>query len=157
MTLPAAALGGGPPSYLHPGQILVAEAPAQVLTILGTCVSVCLWDPVRRQGGINHFLLPRWVEGADKTSRYGNVAIELLLERLAQKGSFPSSLEAKICGGMASRQGITTRDLGASNVQIARELLSAAGIPIRGEHVGGLRGRKLLFSIGEGNTWVKEL
>ena len=47
--------------YLHPGQVFVSPDPAVVTTILGSCVAVCVFDPVLRVGGTNHYLLPHWV------------------------------------------------------------------------------------------------
>ena len=68
--------------YLHPGQLVVATQPMQVTTILGSCVAVCLWDPPLGIGGTNHYLLPVGLKTSSTGLRYGNVAIEELLERM---------------------------------------------------------------------------
>jgi hypothetical protein len=65
--------------YLHPGQVFAAAYPTTVTTILGSCVSLCLWDPTLRIGGINHFLLPFWIGDDAASPRFGTVAIESLI------------------------------------------------------------------------------
>ena len=61
--------------YLHPGQIFVSAESYAVTTILGSCVSACLWDPLTKIGGINHFLLPVEVGAAHASGRFGNLAV----------------------------------------------------------------------------------
>ncbi|HEX6770065.1 MAG TPA: chemotaxis protein CheD, partial [Candidatus Binatia bacterium] len=73
-------------AYLHPGQLFVAADSYAVTTILGSCVAVCLWDPVTRIGGINHFLLPTFSGQGIASPRFGNIAIKDLLDQLAELG-----------------------------------------------------------------------
>ena len=74
-------------AYLHPGQLFVSANSYAVTTILGSCVAVCLWDPVTQIGGINHFLLPTFSGEGIASPRFGNFAIKELLDQLAQLGS----------------------------------------------------------------------
>ena len=145
--------------YLHPGQIFVALEPATVTTILGSCVSVCLWDSARGIGGINHYLLPTGVAGGSNGTRYGNVAIEHLVEKLAKAGTQTGHLNAKLFGGAcvlaAMRNGST--HLGSKNVEIANEYLSKLGIPVITSDVGGDRGRKLIFHPHDGTAFIRHL
>ena len=155
-TAPATLL---PTVYLHPGQLVVATHPMQVTTILGSCVAVCLWDPSLGIGGANHYLLPTGLKSASNSLRYGNVAIEELLDRVARAGAQASRLRAKLFGGAcvldAMRNG--TMHLGQRNVEIAQQTLAAAGIPVVDEDVGGSRGRKLVYQPHEGSAMVKLL
>src|SRR3990170_1447004 len=77
--------------------MLFAEPGAHsVTTVLGSCISVCLWDPVSRTGGMNHYLLPYWNGDGLKTPKYGNIAIPMLLERLVNAGCRKGDLIAKV-------------------------------------------------------------
>lgn len=145
--------------YLHPGQLFVSHESYAVTTILGSCVSVCLWDPLTQIGGINHFLLPMDV-GEDQVSlRFGNLAVRELIEEVVGVGAEQTRLRAKLFGGACVLEAFRGREnhLGAKNVTIAREVLAAADIPIIGEDVGGNRGRKLIFHTDNGSAWVKQL
>jgi chemotaxis protein CheD len=141
--------------YLHPGEWLVSAEPCAVTTILASCVSVCLWDPTRRVGALNHYLLPAGARTAAQPSRYGSLAVPLVLEKLEALGCRRADLRAKIFGG-ASRagEGKLTADLGARNVVIAEELLRAEGIPVLAADVGGTNARKLIFHTDDGAVWL---
>jgi chemotaxis protein CheD len=144
--------------YLHPGQTFASAKPAEAVTILGSCVCVCLWDPSRRAGGANHFLLPRWMASlAEGSARYGNVALEKLLGELARLGSRPTDLQAKVFGGANVLEAFRGRrnHLGVQNVEEARRGLGAAGIRIVAEDVGGDHGRKVLFHTDTGIALVR--
>jgi chemotaxis protein CheD len=145
--------------YLHPGQLFVSHESYAVTTILGSCVSVCLWDPLTKIGGINHFLLPMDI-GEDQASlRFGNLAVRELIEEVVGVGAEQARLRAKLFGGACVLEAFRSREnhLGTKNVTIAREVLDTADIPIIGEDVGGNRGRKLIFHTDNGSAWVKQL
>lgn len=160
--VPAPATGAPDPAgraqvYLHAGNVHAASAPTAITTILGSCVAVCLHDPVRKVGGMNHFLLPLHAEHAG-SSRFGAVAIPALIEALLRAGASSTSLVAKLFGG-ASVIGAMgqRRRLGDENVQLAEELLDEAHIPVLDRDVGGTRGRKLVLFTDEGTAWVRLL
>lgn len=145
--------------YLYPGEFVTSTDPCTVSTVLGSCVAVCLWDEVRRYGGMTHFILPQEVGNGVSSPRFGNVAIRLTLDGLIDHGSRREDLRAKLFGG-ATIQGVAAGDvptLGSRNVTCARQALEHAGIPILAEDVGGTTGRKLRFDTGEGTAWVKLL
>jgi chemotaxis protein CheD len=142
--------------YLAPGLLYASAEAAQVTTILGSCVAVCLWDPEERVGGMNHFLLP---EGAPHSPRFGRSAVPLLIERLLELGARRSRLKAKLFGGAcvleAFRAGAQT--LGVRNVEVARDRLRSEEIPVVGEDVGGDLGRKLVFDVQTGSAWIRAI
>jgi chemotaxis protein CheD len=150
-----------PPSiYLHPGQIFVTTTPATVTTILGSCVSVCLWDPLLNIGGINHYLLPTGIAAGAGGTRYGNIAIPALLEKLKRSGAQVKHLKAKLFGGacvLAAMRANGNAHLGIKNVEIAKQSLSDLGIPIVTSDVVGDRGRKLIFYPHDGSAFVRHL
>ena len=146
-------------AYLHPGQLFVSADSYAVTTILGSCVAVCLWDPVSRIGGINHFLLPTFNGEGIASPRFGNIAIKELLDQLAGLGSQKHNLLAKIFGGGCVLEAFRDRQhqLGSKNIEVARALLESESIPLVGHDVGGQRGRKLIFHTDDGAAWVKAL
>jgi chemotaxis protein CheD len=151
--------GGRSKIYLHPGQLFASAERSAVSTILGSCVAVCLWDPLSRIGGINHYLLPQWTGEGAASPRFGNVAVQDLLNKLLELGSQKRRLQAKLFGGACVIEAFRKRGnhLGTKNVQAAEELLEKEGIPLVGHDVGGCRGRKLIFHTDNGTAWVKQL
>lgn len=145
--------------YLHPGQIAIAPEPARITTILGSCVSVCLFDERRGIGGACHFQLPLRAGDAHRSARFGNVALELLVEGLVAEGSRRAGLQAKVFGGACVLDAFRGRadHLGAQNVDVALSLLDAWKLPVVGRDVGGRRGRKLLFHTDTGVALVRLL
>jgi chemotaxis protein CheD len=132
--------------FLYPASLYAEPEPAQVVTILGSCVAVCLWDPVLQIGGINHFMLPLWNGQGLASPRYGNIAIEKLLSRLEYLGSKRGDIKAKIFGGgEVIESGTNQFQIGKRNIAVAREYLSEFNIPIVSSSVGGKLGRKILF------------
>lgn len=143
--------------YLQPGQLLICHEPTTVTTILGSCVSVCLWDHRKGIGGINHYVLPHGYDGRELSPRCGPIAIARLIESMRALGS-SHGLQAKLFGGawiLAAPQ--RADHIGALNVQVARDELARAGIPIAAEDVGGNRGRKIVFHTESGIALVRKL
>jgi chemotaxis protein CheD len=145
--------------YLHPGQLFAAVHPTTVTTILGSCVSLCLWDPVSKIGGMNHFLLPFWVGDDAASPRFGTVAIESLIEKILQLGANKTRLQAKIFGGACVIEAFRERDdhIGIVNVRLAENILRLQRIPVLEHDVAGRRGRKLVFNTDDGVSSVKYL
>lgn len=144
--------------YLFPGMIFAEGGENAVTTVLGSCIAVCLWDPQRRLGGINHYLLPLWNGNGLPSPRYGNIAIGTLLERMLGLGCTARGLQAKIFGGGTVIQGGTgTWNIGERNAQLAEELLHEAGISIVSRDVGGPHGRRILFRTATGEVLLKRL
>ncbi len=146
--------------YLHPGQVHVAVAPTTITTVLGSCVAVCLWDQDLRIGGMNHFLLPFWAAAQPSTAKYGNVAIRMLVDSMLAAGSAQAHLRAKVFGGAcvleSFRKGGDTH-LGLQNARLAFDQLSAAGVPVVAEDVGGDCGRRISFTTDAGSVDVRTL
>jgi chemotaxis protein CheD len=145
--------------YLPPGRIFVSFEPCTVRMVLGSCVSVCLWDPLRGVGGANHFLLPYPGGNGQDSPRFGNVATQHLIEKLLALGCTKPGLMAKLFGGSCVLEAFRAQEthLGTKNVTVARKLLNEEGIPVVVEDVGGQRGRKLIFQTDDGSAWVRRL
>ena len=149
--------GGRAQVYLHAGDLVVASKPTAIVTILGSCIAVCLWDSGAGVGGVNHYLLPFHVE-REKSPRFGSVAIPRLVEEVVAGGADPRRLQAKVFGG-ASVIGAFSRGrrLGDDNAVLATESLQALGIPVIEQDVGGTKGRKLVFHSDDGAAWIRLL
>ena len=144
--------------YLHPGELAVAADPCTISTILGSCVGVCLFDPAARMGGLNHFLLPT-APVDDRSPRFGDVAIETLIDSLERLGALRHRLVAKVIGGAcvldAYRGG--AGHIGRQNVRAALQALMEAQIVVTTMEVGGDRARKLRFRPDTGDLVVRTI
>ena len=144
--------------YVQPGQVLVSAEPMQITTILGSCVTVCMWDAGLGIGGANHFMLPILAGPAGASPRFGNVAMEELLRKLAAAGARRPFLKAHIFGGACMfDQMRTAGHLGEKNAAFAIDALRGYGIAVDQVDVGGARGRKVVFNTDEGTVWVKTI
>jgi chemotaxis protein CheD len=145
--------------YLQPGQVHASARPTTITTVLGSCVSVCLYDPATRAGGMNHFLLPIPVP-RERSARFGNVAMEELFASLGRLCAPGHSLRAKVFGGasvLGTTRAASRRPLGEDNVRVALDMLLEKGIPVVDGDVGGSRGRKLVFHTDDGSAWMRTL
>lgn len=132
--------------YLYPAALFADGSPHLVSTILGSCVAVCLYDPKTKRGGINHYMLPLWNGQGLASPKYGNIAIERLIERMIALGSLKSDLQAKVFGGgEVIETNVANFQIGERNIKIALEMLSEHKIPIVAKSVGGKLGRKIEF------------
>jgi len=144
--------------YLVAGSLFAHEERHIVTTVLGSCVSVCLWDCSRNRGGINHYMLPFWNGEGLASPKYGNIAIAKLLERMLELGSERRSLRAKVFGGGVVLN-VTNpfMNIGERNIQLAEGMLRSENIPIISADTGGKVGRKLIFNTETGTVLLKKL
>jgi len=145
--------------YLLPGRVFVSPEPATIRMVLGSCVAVCAWDPYTEVGGANHFLLPHPIGTGQGSARFGDVAIQQLLEELVASGASRRNLKAKVFGGSCVLHAFHSGNghLGSQNIQAARDLLRDKGIPVVAEDVGGDAGRRLIFQTDDGSAWTRRL
>jgi chemotaxis protein CheD len=145
-------------AWVHAGFLHAAAEPTTVATVLGSCVSVCLYDPEAAVGGLNHYLLPHDA-ARERSCRFGPPAIDALLAAVLAHGARRERLRAKVFGGAAvmgaPRPG--RPHLGHENVRVALARLGELGVPVVDGDVGGTRGRKLLFHTDDGSAWVRLL
>lgn len=142
-------------TYLHPGQLLFTTEHTTISTVLGSCVSVCLYDAEHVAAGVNHFLLPESPARAE-LPRFGDIANKMLVEHFAKIGVPTKRLRAKVFGG-ASMRGASVGDLASRNIAVALDFLRKSCIPVVSQDTGGERGRKLLFRTSDATAWVRLL
>jgi len=145
--------------FLYPSSLFVSKEPYVVKTILGSCVAICIWDKRLKIGGMNHYMLPNW-NGNDLASpKYGNIAIDKLINKLLSLGSKKEDLIAKVFGGGDMLEGKQANSylIGERNIRVARILLEERDIPVVASSTGGKRGRKILFFTDSGEVRHKLL
>jgi len=142
---------------LLPGEHFAGDERFRVKTLLGSCVSIVLWQPQRRLGAMSHFVLAGGPSSPDRclSGRYGNEALALMLDDLRGLGVQPPDCVAKVFGGGAMFEpGTGLADVGRQNGEAARTLLKRHGIPIVSESLFGDGHRQIIFSIRSGEVWM---
>jgi len=142
---------------IGPGELFVAEADEVIITVLGSCVSACIKDPVSGVAGMNHYMLPGdWGrDDGGSSARYGVYAMEALINEMIRRGARRPDMQVKLVGG--GRMWADGSDIGASNVAFARSFLTEEKLKLVGTDVGGTRPRRVHFRTVEGLVRVKAL
>lgn len=137
--------------FLLPGQYCISKKPTSVTTILGSCVSVCIYTAIGKFGGINHYMLPHSSNG-ERSAKYGNFAIPLMLDFIQKETGSLSGVEAMIFGGANVVDSIHNENaIGRLNVSVAKNILRKMGIRVTKTITGGSSGMKLKY-----HTWSNE-
>lgn len=132
-----------------PGQYYVTTQDELIVTVLGSCVSACIRDPAMGIGGMNHFMLPLGADSSKLMSRnsdatrYGNFAMEKLINDILKNGGRRDYLEIKVFGGGKVIQHMTETDIGGRNIRFVREFLATEGFSIASEDLGDVSHVKL--------------
>lgn len=152
--MPVAADGGFQQAFLVPGSMFCSPLPSIVSTVLGSCVSVCLWDFSAHIGGMNHFVLPH--APADEASlRYGDIAMDALWRSMDRLGASRRSVRAKLFGGAAVLPIGDDETVGEKNVRLARLKLDEFGIPVVAARTGGKSGLHVRFNTEAGTVIIR--
>jgi chemotaxis protein CheD len=143
---------------IHIGEYYASRDSRVVYTLLGSCVAVCLFDPVRRIGGMNHILMPGKADlkHFDAASRYGINAMELLINRIMNLGGRRDRLRAKVFGGARTLSTIPMHNsMGPKNAEFATQFLERESIPILSRDLGGRLSRRIYFHTDSGDVYLK--
>ena len=147
-----------------PGEYYVTRGEEAISTVLGSCISACVRDPVRKVGGMNHFMLPEdastgpnnWLDpSVGLATRYGSYAMESLINDLLKLGAIRERLEIKVFGGGRVLSGVT--DVGARNIDFVRNYLQLEGYRIVAEDLGGTTPRKVFYFPNTGRVKMRRL
>ncbi|MGE3539893.1 MAG: chemoreceptor glutamine deamidase CheD [Candidatus Tectimicrobiota bacterium] len=147
-----------------PGEYYVTVENEMIVTVLGSCVSACVRDPIYGIGGMNHFMLPAGHrEGSDPwgnngmgdAARYGNYAMELLINAILKFGGSRANLEVKITGGGKILRHMT--DVGERNIAFVREYIRTEGLRLLAEDVGDIYPRKVYYLPMPGKVRLQKL
>jgi chemotaxis protein CheD len=152
---------------IEPGEYFTSNEKIIISTLLGSCVSACLWDPVHKIAGMNHFLLSskRYKKNnpvcVSEAGRYGVHAMELVINDMLQLGASRKYLNAKVFGGGNVLNGTVSDSnffcVGDVNVRFIKEFLDTEKIPIISSDLGGDNGRIVRFDTNTYNVFVRKI
>lgn len=149
---------------LLPGQYFVTTQNKMLVTVLGSCVAACLFDPASGIGGMNHFMLPsvnKTAEEFDKmqgvAAKYGVHAMELLINDLVKAGASKKRIKAKIFGGGKVVPSFVQNDVGRFNAEFVTQFLNTERIPILASDLCDTYARKIYFFPSDGNVLMKRI
>lgn len=142
------------------GELYADLQPTEITTVLGSCVSVCLFDSVNHIGGMNHILLPGNpdLKLFNDSARYGVNAMELLINQMLKLGAHRTSFRAKVFGGgqmLTDTPQVYTP--GKDNARFVFNFLETEGIQVDSFNVGGAYGRKIHFYTHSGEVLMKKI
>ncbi|VAW58125.1 Chemotaxis protein CheD [hydrothermal vent metagenome] len=147
-----------------PGEYYVSMHGELISTVLGSCISACIRDVKMGIGGMNHFMLPMGCEDTHagkehltSATRYGNFAMEILINEILKAGGRKKNMEVKLFGGGRVLASMTKIDIGNKNIKFVHEYLREEELGIISEDVGDIYPRKVLFFADTGKVRVKKL
>ncbi|MCD6396207.1 MAG: hypothetical protein J7L71_01585 [Spirochaetaceae bacterium] len=148
---------------IFPGEFYATCQAELITTLLGSCISVVLIDPVNNISGMNHFMLSGEVCHktifASKEGKYGIFAMELLIDKMVNLGGRRGGLQAKVFGGgsVLSSYSEYTESVPVSNIRFVMKYLSDENIPVINSDIGGNEGRKVFFLTEKKAVFVKKI
>ncbi|MBQ0166187.1 MAG: chemotaxis protein CheD [Treponema sp.] len=148
---------------IHPGEFLTSKDDLFIATVLGSCISIALYDSVNKFGGLNHFMLPKSNKHSPVSSedegRFGDFAMELLINDMLKNGSRHEDLRAKVFGGSSVLE--TTNEqmnmTGINNINFALSYLEEEKIPVLVNDTGGIFPRKIYFNPLTSKVYLKRI
>lgn len=138
-------------------QLKTSASPVILRTILGSCVGICIYERIKRIGGLAHILLPNCTDTSNP-EKYADTAIKILVDRLIKDGGKKEFMSAKIAGGSAMFKfdsNVALGQIGDRNIEETKKVLAALGIPLVDEDVKGNTGRVIDFYLDDGHMKVK--
>ena len=146
-----------------PGRHYVTVSPDEmIVTLLGSCVAACIRDPIASVGGLNHFLLPesdtgQWGKTVDAAMRYGNHAMETLINDIIKLGGNRSRLEVKVFGGARVIEGASALSVGQKNIDFVQTYLRNEGLNVAATHLGGTQPRRIHYFPMTGKVQMRQM
>ncbi len=148
-----------------PGEFYVSIAGEMIVTVLGSCISACVRDKYNGVGGMNHFMLPmqrenmnaRTLSALSESARYGNWAMEYLINEVLKNGGDKRNLEVKIFGGGKVLESMNQIDIGRKNIEFVHQFIANEGLKLAAEDVGDQFPRKVLYFPDTGSVKVRKL
>jgi chemotaxis protein CheD len=147
-----------------PGEYYVTKENELITTVLGSCISACIRDRETKVGGMNHFMLPE--TSADKlrqgneavvgnATRYGNYAMEHLINTILSNGGKRKNLEVKVFGGGKIIPTLT--DVGIKNISFVLDYIDQEGLKLLSQDLGDIYPRKVIYFPATGKVGMKKI
>lgn len=144
---------------IAPGEVAIGQDQDELRTLLGSCVSIVLWNPQHKTGAMTHIVLPARKKPSlhlESDDRFADEAWQTLVRKLGTRGISPQDCICKIFGGSQVFDD-ESASVGKRNLASVRQLLNQHGVSITSEHVAGKGYRELRFSIHTGEVWVRHI
>ncbi len=154
--------------FLQPGDFFWGDSSTRIRTILGSCVSFCIWHPRLKEGGMCHFMLPTRGSNSENSSnilngKYGDEAWQLFEKEFRKNSTKPAEYMVKIFGGSSmfaheadDREVQSSKiNIGLKNIELSRKIVETSHLNVVSENLGGKNSRRLHFEIWSGNVWLK--
>lgn len=139
---------------VYTGDVVTSSTPVTLDAVLGSCVAVCLFDPVLAIGGMNHIQLPAYSSDG-RSTRYGVHAMELLINELMKLGGDRRRFVAKAFGGANVLPVLRSNPVGDENALFVRDYLGREGISLIAERLGGNHALQVRFKTCTGKAMVR--
>ncbi len=151
--------------HLGIGEMVLGTAPAAIVTVLGSCVAVTMYEPSRRLGAICHAALPQWGAApkchlqCDQSGKYVECAVKVMLKQFDRRQIFPKDIQVKIFGGanmfLQSEEIDCVYPVGSMNIESALSVIQDAGLKIIANDTGGNTKKKIIFDLATGKVFVE--
>lgn len=139
------------------------NSPGVLITLgLGSCVGICIYDPLTKVSGMAHIMLPssKSIRNNSNLFKFADTGINELVNKMISMGAKKYRMTSKIAGGAQMFSFSTKNDImkiGERNVIAVKEILKEYGIPIKAEDTGGNHGRTIEFHSQDGKLLIKTI
>ncbi len=137
------------------GQMAIAKRPGTITSVLGSCVGIALFHPRTAIGAFAHVVMPSTAGKQSHPARHADTAVPHLLQALAEQGATTFGMVARIAGGASMFGSGGPLQIGEANIAAVRAALAAVRIPIVGQDLGGVKGRRVTFDLTTGAMTVE--
>lgn len=152
-----------PAAKIMPGEFYVSKTGEMIVTVLGSCISACIRDVHLGIGGMNHFVSPmqtehssdKWGSTLSSASRYGNWAMEFLINEIMKLGGAKRNLEIKVFGGGNVLSNMA--DIGERNTAYVKKYIQEENFEMVASDLGNIFLRKVLYFPDTGAVKVRKL
>jgi chemotaxis protein CheD len=146
--------------FLGPGDLYFGDRQTRIRTLLGSCVAITLWHPLTLIGGMCHYMMPTrhgHTPHHDLSGRYGDEALQLLLDEIHAAGTSPHDYQVKMFGGGNQFPGhhAIAVDVASRNIDAGLHLLAEVGLEVTSMHLGGTGHRQVVLDVWSGDVWVR--
>jgi chemotaxis protein CheD len=136
--------------------MVVTRKPLMIRTILGSCVCVCLFDPVKHISAMNHYMLAVNDKLDPDLLKYGDTSLNKMFEKMTSMGSLAMNMKAYVFGGSTMFKNQDDHfNIGKKNLETALEFLKKENIQVELIEAGGFSGRKIEFNTSTGKISFK--